>query len=269
MFKKLLIFIVIIGLGYGAWKSPLGTRARVWYADWQKQSAPAPEQLAYSIAAPAVNAVANRDGVNAVPSAAIPAAKNLAVPFTTQAPSANWDQDHEEFCEEASMLMVGRFYQRRGILSATDAEQGLQQIKSWEVQHLGFYYDTTASETAQAVEGVYGLKVELKVNPTIHDIQFALANDELVIVPAAGRELGNPNFTAPGPIYHNFVIRGYTKDGKFITNDPGTRKGEGYVYNESTVMNAIHDWVPNGVRTQPRNGDVANGRKVVLIVSQS
>ncbi len=267
MLKKLFIFIVIAGLAYGAWKSPLGRPARVWYADWQNQQVLPPEQVAFSIAAPAVNAVANRYGTNSVPVAALPSAKNMLVPFTTQAPNTNWDQDHEEFCEEASMLMAGRFFSNRKITSAADAESGLQQLKQWELDHLGFYFDTTAAETAQVVEGLYGLKVRLKVNPTITDIKLALANNELVIVPAAGRELGNPNFTAPGPIYHNFVIRGYTKDGKFITNDPGTRKGEGYVYSQSVVMNAIHDWVPNGVRTQPRNGDVANGRKVVLIVS--
>lgn len=265
MIKKLLILVVVVGVGYGAWRSPLGTRARVWYADWQKQSAPAPEQLAYSIAAPAVNAVANRD-VNAV-AGALPASKNLAVPFTTQAPDANWDQDHEEFCEEASVLMVGRFFAHRNILSTTDAENALQTIKQWELDHLGFYYDTTAEETAQIVEDIYGLHVTLKVNPSVNDIKLAIANNALVIVPAAGRELGNPNFTPPGPIYHNLVIRGYTKDGKFITNDPGTRKGEGYVYSQSVLMNAIHDWVPNGDRTKPRNGDVTNGRKVVLIVS--
>jgi hypothetical protein len=267
MIRKLLILLVLIGIGYGLWRSPLGRPARVWIADWQNQQVVAPEQLAYSIASPAVNAVANRYGTNAVPSGALPAAKNIAVPFTTQAPNANWDQDHEEFCEEASMLMVGRAFQHRPIANATDAEQGLQQIKTWELDHLGFYFDTTAAETAQVVTGLYGLKVQLKVNPSVNDIKLALANNELVIVPAAGRELGNPNFTAPGPIYHNFVIRGYTNNGKFITNDPGTRKGEGYVYQESVVMNAIHDWVPSGDRTLPRQGDVANGRKVILIVS--
>ncbi len=267
--KKLLIAIVVIGLGYGLWRSPLGRPARAWLADWQNQQVVAPEQLPYSIAAPAINAVTNRYGVNAVPISVLPADKNLAVPFTTQAPQAIWDQDHEEFCEEASVLMTGRFFKHRSISSAVDAENGLQQIKQWELDHLGFYYDTTAAETAKIVEGVFGLNVELKVNPTVDDIKRALANDKLVIVPAAGRELGNPNFTAPGPIYHNFVIRGYTSGGKFITNDPGTRKGQGYVYAQSVVMNAIHDWVPNGDRTKPRQGDVAGGRKVVLIVSPS
>lgn len=266
MKKFFLAVLILVALGYGVWKSPLGRPARAWLADWQNKQVVPPEQVAWSIAAPAVSAVADRYSPSSVAEAALPSAKNLAVPFTSQAPKANWDQDHEEFCEEASALMVGRFFQNRTIADAADAESGLQQLKQWELDHLGFYYDTTAAETAQVIEGLYGLKVEIKINPSIQDIKFAVANNKLVIVPAAGRELGNPNFTAPGPIYHNLVIRGYTKDGKFITNDPGTRKGEGYVYRQSTVMNAIHDWVPNGDRTKPRQGDVAKGRKVVLIV---
>lgn len=266
--KKLFISLVIlVAVGYGVWTSPIGRLGRVWLADWQNEQVVPPEQVAFSIASPAVNAVATRYGVNAVSAAALPAAKNVLVPFTSQAPTANWDQDHEEFCEEASVLMVGRFFSNRKITSKADAESALQRIKKWELQHLGFYYDTTAAETAKVLAGLYNVKVELKTNPTIQDIKLALANNNLVIVPAAGRELGNPNFTAPGPIYHNLVIRGYTKDGKFITNDAGTRKGEGYVYKQSVVMKAMHDWVPNGDRTKPRNGDVANGRKVVLIIS--
>ncbi len=262
-----MLVVLIVGAGYGLWRSPLGRPARVWYADWQNQQVLPPEQVAFSIAAPAVNAVANRYGTNSLPSAALPSAKNLSVPFTTQAPTANWDQDHEEFCEEASMLMAGRFFQNKKITNAADAESGLQQLKQWELDHLGWYYDTTASENAQVLKGLYGLQVTQKANPSINDIKLAIANNELVIVPAAGRELGNPNFKSPGPIYHNLVIRGYTKDGKFITNDPGTRKGQGYVYTQSVVMNAIHDWVPSGNRTKPRNGDVAKGTRVVLVVS--
>ncbi len=267
MRKLFIVLLVIAAVGYGLWKSPFGRPARVWLADWQNQSVPAPQQLATKIASPAINAVASRYGVNAVPETALPSAQNLAVPFTSQAPNANWDQDHEEFCEEASMLMVGRWFSNRKIANAADAEAGLQELKAWEVEHLGLYYDTTAAENAKVISAVYGLNVEVKVNPTVHDIKFALANNQLVIVPTAGRELSNPNFTAPGPIYHNLVIRGYTSD-KFITNDPGTRKGNGYVYRQSVVMNAIHDWVPNGDRTKPRQGDVTNGQKVILIVGQ-
>jgi len=44
---------------------------------------------------------------------------------------------------------------------------------------------------------------------------------------------------------------------KFITNDPGTKRGENFAYKYQDLMNAIHDW---------NNGDVKNGRPVVLVV---
>jgi hypothetical protein len=43
------------------------------------------------------------------------------------------------------------------------------------------------------------------------------------------------------------VIVGYDSNG-FITNDPGTRKGEGYRYSFATLMAAIHDWNPTDIR---------------------
>ncbi len=272
MKNKIIIILATLAIATGAFVVTSSSRFHSWLDDLHKEKLPPAENVNVTVNTNTSNtnttvANANTGVVNTNTTVSIPEAKNLAVPFTSQAPEANWDQDHEEFCEEASMAMVGRFYQGRKFDSKADAEAALQQIKKWEVDHLGFYYDTTAAETAQAVTGMYGLKVELKTSPTIHDIQLALTQNKLVIVPAAGQELGNPNFTAPGPIYHNFVIRGYTKDGKFITNDPGTRKGEAYVYDESVVMNAIHDWVPDGPRTTPRNGDVVEGKKVVLIVS--
>jgi hypothetical protein len=217
-----------------------------------------------------VPVVQNRNGsvtTNTVTAAQLPAAKNLAVPFTSQAPDANWDADHEEFCEEAAALMVGRFFQQKGITSKADAEAGLQQLKAWELDHLGWYFDTTAAETANMITAVYGLQVRLKQQPTIQDIKEALANQKLVIAPTAGRELGNPNFTGEGPVYHNLVIRGYTSDGKFITNDPGTRKGEGYLYRQSVILKALHDWVPSGSRSVAASG-TATGPSVILIISR-
>jgi hypothetical protein len=273
--KKLLIILLVTGgIGVGSWYAWNSDAAQTWWADQQKGNLPPAENLAESIAAPAINAVANRYGNEAIENVVPPVVdetpdqpneKNLNVPFTSQAPHANWDTDHNEFCEEAAVLMAGRFFQGRDIVSKDDAEDALQRIKDWQVENLGYYYDTTAAETAQIVEGLYGLKVELKVDPTTEDIKNALASNKLVVVPAAGRELGNPYYTPPGPIYHMLLIRGYTADDKFITNDAGTRRGEEFVYSQSVVMNAIHDWVPNQPRTEPRNG-APTGRKVALII---
>lgn len=264
MRKIVIITLSLVIAGTVGWTVGQSSRVHEWWANWTQPELP-PAENANLAANHNTNTVVTAN-LNVNIPASVPAEKNLAVPFTSQAPHANWDDDHEEFCEEAAVLMVGRFFRGQPIYSPDDAETALQRIKTWEVEHLGFYFDTTAAETAQAVTGVYGLKIDLKVNPTVDDIKAAVAAGYPVIVPAAGRELGNPNFTAPGPIYHNLVIRGYTKDGKFITNDPGTRKGNAYLYDQGVVMSAMHDWVPAGDRTIRAHGD-ATGRKVILIVS--
>ncbi len=190
---------------------------------------------------------------------ALPAEINLAVPFTPQAPHANWELPYNEFCEEASVLMAASYLQDADITSAEAADQKMLAIKAFEEKRFGHYEDTTVAETAIILREYYNItKVELHDNPTVTDIKQALAARKLVIVPAAGQQLHNPYFRAPGPLYHMLVIKGYTADGQFIVNDPGTRRGADYVYEESVVMNAMHNW--------RKDGQVEQGNKVVIIV---
>lgn len=183
---------------------------------------------------------------------------NLAVPFTVQAPNANWDEIHQEFCEEASVLMVASYIKGWDIPNAETADQKMFEIKAFEENRFGYYKDTTAEETATIVREFYKIeKVKVVYEPTIEDIKKALSEGRVVMAPAAGRQLDNPYFRQPGPLYHMLVIKGYTKEGNFITNDPGTRRGADFIYNPNILMNAIHDW--NG-------GDVENGWKVIIII---
>lgn len=186
------------------------------------------------------------------------AAINLAVPFTVQAPYANWDEVHQEFCEEASILMAVSYIKGWDIPSSEIADQKMFEIKTFEEQYFGYYKDTTVEETATILKEFYGIgDVKVVYDPTVKDIKEALSENKAVIVPAAGRQLGNPYFRRPGPLYHMLVIKGYTKEGNFITNDPGTRRGADFIYSPNVLMNAIHDW--NG-------GNVDFGRKVMIVV---
>lgn len=188
----------------------------------------------------------------------IPEELNLDVPFTPQAPHANWDYTHEEACEEAAVLMAGRYFRGQGISGADDAEKGLQEIIGWEKENLGFFESTTAEETVRVIKGIYGLNAQVIENPTVGQTKVALAQGKLVLSPSAGREIGNPFYKSPGPLYHILLIKGYTKD-KFITNDAGTKRGENYPYVFKTVLDANHDW--NG-------GNVGDGRKLMIVVSR-
>lgn len=180
----------------------------------------------------------------------LPAEVNLAVPFTPQAPFANWDEVHEDTCEEASLLMVHAFYegQARGLVDPNVADDVLLDMVESENLIFGYFKDTTAQETAEFAKIYYGYeRVEVLENPSVNDLKSHLAEGRPVLVPAAGRILANPFFSGIGPIYHMIVLKGYTQHG-FITNDPGTRRGADWVYSYDHLMSAMHDWVvPEGI----------------------
>ncbi len=179
-----------------------------------------------------------------------------AVPFTSQAPYANWEPPYDEACEEASMLMVSAYFNDE-TLSPSIADASIQAQYAWQTEN-GYPIDINVAEVVEVLDAYFELDSQLMYNPTVEQLQQALDEGSLIIAPAAGQLLGNPYFTPPGPVYHMFVITGYdSKREQFITNDPGTRRGEKYRYDFSVLMNALHDW--NG-------GDVLNGQKVVVVV---
>ena len=165
-----------------------------------------------------------------------PATFSLKVPFTPQAPTGNWDKEHNEACEEASALMAAAYFNgdTRSKIPATEVEKELTRLFEWERTNFGYSLDTNSAETAQMIRSVYGLNAKLVTNYTEKDIKDALNTNKIPIIVAAGRKLGNPNYTAPGPLYHMLVVRGYTAT-KIITNDPGTRNGENYQYSFATL----------------------------------
>lgn len=183
---------------------------------------------------------------------------NLDIPFTSQAPHRNWNLPYKEFCEEASVLMAISYVTGQNIPNADFANEKMLAIKDFEEKRFGYYEDTGVEETAIILREFYKYtKVKIVYNPTIATIKEALRSGKAVIIPAAGQQLENPYYTPPGPLYHMLVIKGFTKDGKFITNDPGTRRGANYIYDANLLFNAIHDW--NG-------GNVTEGKKVMIVI---
>ena len=191
------------------------------------------------------------------PPKAPPAELNLAVPFTSQAPTGNWDALHEDACEEASFFMATEFYKGRAAGKVDPVIADPELYKQVDRQTaLGMGYSISTAEAVAFIKDYYQLNTVVVENPTVEQIKELIRAGKPVIVPAAGRELGNPNFTGAGPLYHMLVIRGYTAT-TFITNDPGTRNGENYVYTIDVLMNAIGDW---------NNGDPTNGAKRVFYI---
>ncbi|MDD5039868.1 MAG: C39 family peptidase [Patescibacteria group bacterium] len=262
--NSVLVLFIAAGLAYLA----RGRIASLW-DDWMHE--PAPAAVTYedilnrlgnrNDAAVNVNISANSNAatINIAPEPIpLPDELNLDVPFTTQSPFAEWTEQDNESCEEAASLIVHYYWQKKTFTKEI-AKQELQGIVDFENEHLGKFKDTTAEETAQLIKDMWGYeRVDVRYDVTIDDIKREVSEGRPVILPTAGRLLGNPNFRSPGPVYHMLVVRGWTRD-MMITNDPGTRKGEEYQYAPGVLQNAIHDW--NGT------GDaIEQGRKAMIVV---
>lgn len=188
----------------------------------------------------------------------LPRSVNLAVPFVLQAPKQNWSLPYQEACEEASAIMVDGYYHGRRRFSTDEQDRAILSLVDFEKKTLGFYEDTSATETARFIRERFGWKrVLVRDLRGTDDIKRALANGYPVLVPASGKALKNPNFRNGGPKYHMLVVKGYLPDGRWITNDPGTRNGADYVYANAILMNAAHDW--NG-------GDVVRGKRMMIVI---
>jgi hypothetical protein len=188
---------------------------------------------------------------------ALPASFDIKVPFLVQAPFGNWDSLHQETCEEASLMMVKYFLDGRSFESLEAANEELIDLVGWQTDH-GYKVDVAVAELGEIARRYYSLTTARIIeDPTVEDIKREVAAGRPVIVPAAGRELDNPYFTAGGPPYHMVVVRGYT-DGEFIVNDPGTRRGEAFRYSHDNLMHSMHDW--HGTASQ-----ILLGRKAVLV----
>ncbi len=187
-----------------------------------------------------------------------PASVLIKVPFSPQAPNANWDALHEEACEEMSLIMV-RHYLDGVPLSSADAEKEVQAMIAWEHAN-GYGDDVTIAKLGDIAKALYGSHVRVLENVTADDLRRELAQGHPVIIPAAGRLLGNPYFSGEGPWYHMLVVTGYIENG-FITNDPGTKRGEKYLYTKDVLLAAIHDWT--GVKEE-----ITQGQKKALVIEK-
>ncbi|MBI2122241.1 MAG: C39 family peptidase [Candidatus Sungbacteria bacterium] len=190
----------------------------------------------------------------------VSAAVVLPVPFTVQAPFGNWSSPWQDFCEEASVVMVAHYLWKLP-LTPKFADAEMQLIKTYETYVFGRYKDTSAEETTQILRNLYGFKeARVLYDPRLADIKRELSGGNPLIVPVAGRLLGNPYFRPPGPLYHMLVIKGFDDAREvFITNDPGTRRGENLEYPQKKLFEAIHDW--NG-------GDVTRGKRAMIVIGK-
>jgi hypothetical protein len=178
-------------------------------------------------------------------------AKNISVPFTSQAPTGNWNQPWQDACEETAITMVDYFYAGKTFTVANAQKSILDAIRVKE-KYIGKSLDENAQAVTDMINNFFPFEAYIQDNPTVEEIKNEIDNNHPVIIPAHGKYLLNPNFKNGGPEYHSLVISGYDDTTQeFITEEPGTRKGLDFRYSYDIIMNAAHDYLPDG---QTKNG---------------
>ncbi len=188
------------------------------------------------------------------------------VPFVVQAPFGKWkDQDFQNGCEEASMIMAMGWIKKTAEISAEESEKQIKDIIKFEEKFLGYSADTDIFDMQKIFQKYFEYNgVEARENIGIDDIKKELQKGNLVLVPAFGRALKNPNYTSPGPITHMLVIIGYDPENKkFITNDSGTRKGKDYEYVEDVLFDAIWQYPSGKIHPELPKGSLKKGFLII------
>ncbi|MCX7779236.1 MAG: C39 family peptidase [Patescibacteria group bacterium] len=202
----------------------------------------------------------NTENQNIPESQILPEKFDLPMSFVPQAPTAIWDELHNNACEEAALIMV-HYFLKGEKLTKEIAEKEIQDLVAWQIKNWGAHKDLTIAEVGKLAKEYYGWqKIRILDKITIEEIKKELSKGNPIIIPTAGRLLKNPYYRQPGPYYHMLVARGYTKD-RIITNDPGTKRGEKFSYPSEILYQAIHDW-------PGEDKDILEGEKTVLVIEK-
>lgn len=205
---------------------------------------------------------------------ALPDKVNLHVPFLSQAPLLNWDDLHNDACEEASLISVVRYLKGEKTISPQEGEKEIEDLVQWQMTNFGNHYDLPIAKVAEMVEKYYQMPTTIYRNEEVNlpKIQELLAENQPIILPLAGRQINNPYYRSPGPIYHMLVIRGYDQaKEQFITNDPGTKRGEEFKYSFARIMDNIYDmpaWQQNKSSLEANPDLIFSGSKAMLIIKK-
>ncbi len=186
----------------------------------------------------------------------------LPVPFLCQAPYTNWNQPWQDACEEAAIIMAIHYINSTPLNREIGKKEILELI-DFQKKTYGGHFDLTAEQSARLIKDYYGYhNLEVKYDFSVEDIKKELDRGNVVIAPMAGRLLGNPYYTPPGPVYHYLLFKGYDDSrGEFITNDAGTKRGRDFRYKYSVAYNAIHDWTGD-------KKTITLGRKAIIVVGK-
>lgn len=191
----------------------------------------------------------------------IPESKNLNVPFSPQAPQADWQEPWLNACEETSIIMADNFYRDKKI-SPEQARAQILKILEVKEESFGESKDESMERVAEIINlADLSWKAIVSVNPLLNDIKKELAEGRPIIAPVDVRLLINSPYVGTNIDYHVLIISGYDeKAEEFIVQDPGIKSGKNDRYGYQNFYDAINDYLPNSW---------PSGRKAVLFTSRN
>lgn len=226
--------VVVVGVGALLAAVQIG---RVWYYDHTDAAA---------LLSGGVQEVAPVVLSTPTPTATPPAQVHLAVPYVNEAPEGNWSGPWKNGCEEAAVVMVEAFYQKKGTVLRSEAKEMMQQLFDEQDRVWGSNANSDAARTVQFIHELDLFNARIVEDPTVQQIKEEVAAGRPVITLHRGFELGNPNipFLATGSSYHTLVVVGYDDArGEFIVHDDGDDKaGTNRRYSYEVVMGSLHDY---------------------------
>lgn len=170
----------------------------------------------------------------------VPAGKS--VPFTVQAPIGYWtEKPWADYAEEACVYMAYKWGTDSEMPGQYDTAANLKAVGQWETDHLGTSALTDIPQTLQMLNQALGYtKATLSTQITESGLKALLDKGNILIIPVNGQVLDNPYYGDPAPEHHMIVVYDYNADG-FLTNDPGTRRGEGFLYPATKILESLQD----------------------------
>jgi len=171
----------------------------------------------------------------------------IEVPYSVQAPFANWGI-HDESCEEAAALMYHYFLEGQTtfggstVIPKQTANDEFLKMKDWQVKSYGKEPDLSIEAMGKFMKEYYGHNYKTFKNITAEDIKREVSAGHPVVVPVMTHSLNNPYYGRENS-YHVLLIKGYKAEG-VITNDAGVKEGENYFYTWDTLFKAIDAQTP-------------------------
>lgn len=176
----------------------------------------------------------------------IATAINLPVPYTSEMPEGIEKRPWVNACEEATIVMVDKFYQGDQTISTSTAVGAMKVLFAIQDKLYGSNDNSSAERTAYLINNYESYRATIKEDPTLEEIKNELRENRPVISFHYGFDLKNINipFSPIGSSFHVMVIKGYDDSKQsFVTNDPGDIiEGENHLYEYQLFINSLHDY---------------------------